>query len=162
GQDILYFRQSHRNLIEGLTFEGGKRQIKLWSRNLDEASVVIRNCTFRKSSSYAIDDQLRLDPAKEPRDWFHNVLEPYETTTNKKGLPILTAVDENKFPMCLFVSTGMCISNCVFEHCMQVMSVWADWALMVDCSIETNPDMSGPAILSGAALMLENVTGLGH
>ena len=161
-QDILYFRMSHRNLIEGITFEGGRRQIKLWSRNMDEARVVIRDCTFRNSSGYAIDDQLRIDPEAEPRNWYHNILEPYVTKTNEAGLPILTAVDESQYPMCLFVSTGMRISNCSFERCMHVLSVWADWALMEHCSIETHPDMQGPAILSGAALMLEEVTGLAH
>jgi len=161
-QDLLYFRMSHRNLIEGLTFEGGRRQIKLWSRNLDESRVVIRDCTFRNSSSYAIDDQLRFDPAVERRDWFLNILEPYLVKTNEAGLPILTAVDESRYPMSLFVSTGMRISRCSFQRCMQVMSVWADWALMDNCTLETHPEMSGPAILSGAALMLEEVTGLAH
>lgn len=77
-QDILYFRMSHRSLIEGLTFEGGRRQIKLWSRNLDEARVVIRDCTFRNSSSYAIDDQLRFDPEAERQNWYTNIVEPYQ------------------------------------------------------------------------------------
>ena len=159
-QDILYLRMAHRNLIEGLTFEGGKRQIKIWSRNTDQARVIIRNCTFRHSASCAIDDQLRIDPAAEPRNWYHNVLEPYTIATDGDGLPILTPIDETLYPMCLFVSTGMRISRCAFHECMQALSVWADWALMDHCTIETHPSMEGPAILSGAALMLEDVTGL--
>ena len=161
-QDILYFRLAHRNLIEGLTFEGGKRQLKLWSRNLDQARVVIRNCVFRESSSYAIDDQLRLDPEVEPKDWYRNVLEPYRLELREDGLPMLTPVDESRYPICLFVSTGMRISHCAFERCMRALSVWADLALMDHCTIETHPQMEGPAILCGAALMMEDVTGLGR
>ncbi|MFA5866134.1 MAG: SUMF1/EgtB/PvdO family nonheme iron enzyme, partial [Phycisphaerae bacterium] len=93
---------------------------------------------------------------------FLNILEPYLVKTNEAGLPILTAVDESRYPMSLFVSTGIRISRCSFQRCMHVLSVWADWALMEHCSIETHPDMRGPAILSGAALMLEEVTGLAH
>ena len=159
-RDILYFRLAHRNLVEGLTFEGGKRQLKIWSRNKDRARVTIRDCTFRNSSGYAIDDQLRIDPEAEPRNWYHNVLEPYAIEFRDDGLPMLTPVDESRYPMCLFVSTGMRISRCAFERCRQVLSVWADWALMDHCTIETHPDMDGPAIRCGAALMLEEVTGL--
>lgn len=160
-EDILYFQMAYRNLIEGLTFDGGRRQIKLWSRNMDQGHIVIRDCVFRNSSGYAIDDQLRSDMTKK-NDWCSNIVEPYAIRTDAQGLPRLTALDETQWPMCLFVSTCMRISRCSFQRCMHALSAWADFVLMDDCVIETHPDMAGPAILSGTALMIENLTGLAH
>ena len=155
-EDILYFRFAFRNLIEGLTFEGGKRQIKLWSNNLDTGHIIIRDCVFRNSSSYAIDDQLRKNP--KGKNWY-DLLEPFQVG-KKNGLPVLTPVEETQAPMFGYVSTCFRISRCSFQRCMNVLSGWADWILMDECTIETNPDMDGPAILTGGGLMLENITGL--
>jgi hypothetical protein len=95
-------------------------------------------------------------------DWSSNVVEPYRIDTDADGLPRLTALAETQWPMCLFVSTIMHIQNCTFRGCLQVLNGWADWMFMEGCTIETHPEMDGPAVRSGGALMLENVSGLGH
>ena len=161
-EDVLYFQRSFRNLIEGLTFDGGKRQIKLWSQNLDSAHIIIRDCVFKNAAGCAIDDQLRLDPASETKNWYNNVIEPYTISTNEDGLPELTPIDEEVLPMCVFVSTLMRISRCSFVRCQQVLSTWADWAFMHACTIETHPDMDGPAILVGGCLIMDDIQGMGH
>ncbi len=161
-RDILYLRKAHQILIEGLTFTGGRRQLKIWSKNTDRARITIRNCRFRDSAGVAIDDQLRLDPAVKPADWFTNVLEPFRIAARADGLPDLLPVDESSYPVCLFVSSAMRISGCSFLRCRQVLSVWADFAVMDACTIETHPDMEGPAILCGTALRIEDVDGLAH
>jgi hypothetical protein len=159
--DIFYFRRAHRNLIEGLTFVGGRRQIKVWSKNTDTSHIVIRDCVFQDSSGPAIEDWLYCDMTLK-NDWSSNVIEPYRIDTDSQGLPRLTPIDETQWPMCLFVSTLMHIHRCSFRGCMQVLNGWADWLFMDECSIETNPEMSGPVIRSGGALAMEKVTGLAH
>jgi len=161
--DILYFRLSWRHLVEGLTFDGGKRQIKLWSKNLDQGHVTIRNCVFKNSSGYAIDDQIHHIPDNDrAKSYFSNVIEPYVVGSDSTGLPLLTPVDEEEWPICGYVSTLMHITDCSFIRCMHVLSGWADWIVFENSSIETHPEMVGPAIISSASLMLENVTALGH
>ena len=161
-EDIIYFQRAHRNLVEGLTFEGGRRQIKLWSQNINTGHVIIRDCVFRNSSSYAIDDQIRKrKKTKNPYENLSDMVEPYGISTNAQGLPALVPIDESPLPNYPFVSSCMRISRCSFQRVMG-LSIWADWALMDDCTIETHPDRSGPVILSGGHLLLENVTGLAH
>ena len=160
-KDIMYIRYAYRNLIEGLTFEGGRRQIKIWSKNHDKAHIIIRDCVFRNSTGAAIDDQLRV-PFSYDSHFIEGIVEPYSIKTGESGLPLLTAVDEEPYKIAGYVSTTMRISRCSFENCMQALSIWADWSLVDDCVIETNPEMSGPAILTGGTLMLEKIRGLGH
>jgi hypothetical protein len=160
--DIFYFRLAYRNLIEGLTFEGGRRQLKIWTKNRDKAHIIIRDCVFRGSSDFAVDDQLRVNGEILRPDWSSHIMEPYHDLSDGAGLPLLSARDENQWRVCGYVSTGMRISRCVFKRCMGALSIWDDWALVDNCKIETNPDMSGPAILDGGTLILENIEGIGH
>ncbi len=161
-KDILYFRLAFRVLIEGMTFEGGRRQLKLWSRNLDTAHVIIRDCVFRNSTGYAIDDQIRKRKKTDnPYENLSDMVEPYEIGFDAQGMPKLTPIDESPLPHYPFVSTTMRITRCSFQKCMG-LSIWADWALLDDSAIETHPDMSGAAIISGGQLLLENVTGVAH
>ncbi|MBN8216285.1 MAG: hypothetical protein J0L75_06560 [Spirochaetes bacterium] len=161
--DLFYFRLAYRNLVEGLTFIGGNRQLKIWSKNRDKAHLTIRDCVFRGSAAAAIDDQLRvrLDPVRKV-DWGADIMEPYKIATNAEGLPILTPLDETQWTIASYVSTLMHVGRCRFEACAQALSSWADWALMDDCVIETRPGMEGPVILVGGTLLLENVEGLAH
>ncbi len=159
-KDILYLHRAYRNLIEGITFDGGKIQIKWWTENLDSAHIIVRDCIFKNSSSYAIDDRLRKD-TKSPA-WYAT-MKPYIIGNDNQGRITLTPDDSEKTaPPMGCNSTVARISRCSFINCMNVLSAWSDWLLMDDCTIETHPDMNGAAIISGGNLLLENVTGVAH
>lgn len=160
-KDIFYLHRAYRNLIEGITFDGGKIQVRWWTANADVAHIVIRDCIFKNSSSYAIDDRLRKDT--KPSAKWHETMAPYLIGKDNQGLPILTpSEDEKTAPPFGWNSSVARISRCSFVNCMNVLSVWSDWLLVDDCTIETHPDMNGAAIVSGGHLLLENVTGLAH
>jgi Concanavalin A-like lectin/glucanases superfamily/Pectate lyase superfamily protein len=161
-QDILYIRKAFRHLIEGLTFEGGRRQIKYWTQNRDKSRVTIRNCVFRNSTDFAIDDRLWVDPEKLRPNYYYDIIEPYFIMNKKNGLPYLSARDETQWRTCGYNSTSLRISGCSFENCMKVMTLWTDWGLVENCKIETHPDMKGPAIVVGGSVLFENIEGTGH
>ena len=160
-KDIFYLHRAFRNLIEGITFDGGKTQIRWWTENQNGGHIVVRDCFFKNSSSYAIDDVLRKD-TKPSAKWYETFV-PYLIGKDTQGLPFLTPNDAEKTaPRFGWNSSVARISRCSFVNCMNVLSGWSDWLLMDDCKIETHPDMEGAAILSGGQLLLENVTGLAH
>ena len=162
-RDIFYMRFAYRNLIEGLTFDGGRRQIKIWTRNKDKAQIMIRNCIFRASSGPAIDDQLRCDPRILRPNWGSDIMEPYFILPGSNGdLALLSSRDEKQWRIASYASTLFRITRCSFERCQQVMSVWADWTLFDNSKIETDPDMKGAAIIAGGTLLMENIEGLGR
>ena len=53
-KDILYCYWGYRVRISGIAFEGGKRQVLLYTGNNDIANLCIEDCTFRNSSGHAI------------------------------------------------------------------------------------------------------------
>ena len=162
--DVFYLNKTYRALIENITFEGGKRQLKIYNENLDTARITIKDCTFRNSASFAIEDILH-GPKKTPKaDYYYDpaaITPPYKIAMTN-GLPELTPVDESDAPIVYFNSTGTHITRCKFDKCMHVLNGQSDGTAMDNCAIETHPDMKGAAIFSGGILMLENITGLAH
>ena len=158
-KDIFYI-PGWRNLVEGLTFEGGKRHLRICTFNNDTGHIVIRNCTFRNSSSYAIDDRMWDGPNPA------NMKAPYNIGVDTNGLPVLTpAYDEEEYEKTRKHSgnsTIMVITGCVFDHCMRVLYGDTDEVRLDHSRIETHPEMQGAAIVVTAVMRIEDVTGLGH
>jgi len=152
-KDIIYIHWAFRNLIENITFEGGRRQLKLWTANSDSARVFIKDCKFRNSSSYAVECIMKGKSQKE-------MFVPYRIKT-VNGLPELTDRDESSHPY-WFNSTLIHITRCDFKNCIGVLYSNADGCNMDNCTIETHPDMKGAAIYNASLMKLENITGLAH
>lgn len=161
-RDVFYLHKTYRTLIENITFEGGKRHLKIYNENLDTARVTIKDCTFRNSSSFAIEDILHGPNGTPKTDYYYGTIVPPYKIEMTNGLPELTPVDESDAPIVYFNSTGTHITRCKFDKCMHVFNGQSDGSCMDNCVIETHSDMQGAAIFSGGILMLENITGLAH
>ncbi|MCF6176487.1 MAG: hypothetical protein L3J71_12065 [Victivallaceae bacterium] len=149
-QDIFYIHYGYRNSIENITFIGGKRQIKFFSRNYNRAQLLVRNCKFIDSSSYAIDDELKGVHYKK-------IIEPY-TVSWKNGLPYLTANAVDELPDVFYTSSMVHIDNCEFDNSMKVLRIFADWAVLSNSKIITNPAMKGAAIYARGVLKISNTS----
>ena len=148
--DIFYMHSGYRQSIENITFIGGKIQIKFFSKNLNRAQLLVRNCRFINSSSYAIDDALK--------GVYHTKLvAPYKVSW-QDGLPSLTAVEVDSLPDVYFTSTVMHIDKSEFINCMNVARVFADWATISNCKIVTNPGMKGAAIYARGVVKIKDTT----
>ena len=143
-QDILYFHHGYRQSIENLGFSGGQVQIKFFSRNKNRAQLLVRNCRFADSGSYAIDDSLK---------GVHHlkIVDPY-TLAWKEGVPYATRVDVEALPDIFFTSSILHIDQCEFIRCKNVARLFADWGTISGSRIVTHPEMAGAAIYSRGVL----------
>ncbi len=153
-KDIIYVAHGYRHIFENLSFEGGKRQIKFFTKNQDRSLLLVRNCNFSNSADYAIDDAMY--------GVHHSKIIPPYTVSFKDGLPELTANDVTNLPDIFYTSSLMHITGSTFKNCMKVLRAHADWGVMSNCKIETNPKMQGAAIYSRGVLKLKNIDGLAH
>jgi Pectate lyase superfamily protein len=149
-QDIFYIHYGYRNMIENITFIGGKRQIKYFSRNYNRAQLVVRNCKFIDSSSYAIDDALKGTHHSK-------IVDPY-IVSFKNGLPYLTVNPVDELPDIYFTSSVVHVNKCEFVNCMKVLRIFSDWAIVSDCKITTNPNMKGAAIYARGVLKVKDTS----
>jgi len=152
--DIFYIHNGFRHVVDNLNFEGGKRHIKFFTGNKDKSTLLVRNCDFHNSSSYAIDDALK-------GVHYSNIIPPYDVFM-QDGLPMLTTNEVDSLPDVFYTSSLLTVTDCRFYNCMNVLRAFADWGILRNCTIETNPDMKGAAIYSRGVLKLENVEGLAH
>jgi pectate lyase-like protein len=153
-KDIIYVAHGYRHIFENLSFEGGKRQIKFFTKNMDRSLFLVRNCNFSNSADYAIDDAMY-------GVHYSKIIPPY-TVSFKDGLPELTANNVANLPDVYFTSTLMHITGSTFKNCMKVLRAHSDWSVMDNCRIETNPAMKGAAIYARGVLKLKNINGLAH
>jgi hypothetical protein len=153
-KDIIYVANGYRHIFENLSFEGGKRQIKFFTKNIDRSFLLVRNCNFSNSADYAIDDAMY-------GTHYSKIVPPY-TVSFKDALPELAANNVADLPDIFFSSTLTHITGSNFKNCMKVLRAHSDWGVMDNCRIETSPEMKGAAIYSRGVLKLENVDGLAH
>jgi hypothetical protein len=147
-KDIFYIHYGFHQSIENITFSGGKIQVKFFSRNINRAQLLIRNCRFIDASSYAIDDSLK-------GVHYSKIVDPYVIEW-KNALPYATEVNVAALPDVFFTSTMLHIDNCEFINCMKVAYAFADWGVISNCKITTNPAMQGAAIYSRGVLKVKN------
>ena len=153
-KDIIYVANGYRHIFENLSFEGGKRQIKFFTKNIDRSLFLVRNCSFSNSADYAIDDAMY-------GVHYSKIVPPY-TVSFKNGLPELTANNVSDLPDIYFTSTLMHITGSNFKNCMKVLRAHSDWSIMDNCRIETNPAMKGAAVYARGVLKLRNINGLAY
>lgn len=153
-KDIIYVAHGYRHIFENLSFEGGRRQIKFFTKNADRSLFLVRNCNFSNSADYAIDDAMY-------GVHYSKIIPPY-TVSFKNGLPELTAKNLAGLPDVYFTSTLMHITGSSFKNCMKVLRAHSDWSVMDNSRIETNPAMKGAAIYARGVLKLRNINGLAY
>ncbi|MFA7232357.1 MAG: glycosyl hydrolase family 28-related protein, partial [Victivallaceae bacterium] len=149
-KDIFYMHHGYLQSVENITFSGGKIQIKFFSRNTNRAQLLVRNCRFIDASSYAIDDSLKgVHHSK--------IVDPY-TIEWKNALPYATEVNVDALPDVFFTSSILHIDNCEFVNCMKVARAFADWGIISNCKITTNPAMQDAAIYSRGVLKIKDTS----
>ncbi len=149
-KDIFYIHYGFHQTIENITFAGGKIQIKFFSRNINRAQLLVRNCRFIDASSYAIDDSLK--------GVHHSrIIDPYVIEW-KNSLPYATEVNVDALPDVFFTSTILHIDACEFINCMKVARACSDWGIISNSKITTNPAMKGAAIYSRGVLKIKDTS----
>ena len=147
-KDIFYIHYGFHQSIENITFTGGKVQVKFFSRNINRAQLLVRNCRFIDASGYAIDDSLK-------GVHYSKIVDPYVIEW-KDSLPYTTEVNVDALPDVFFTSTLLHIDDCEFINCMKVARAFADWGIISNCKITTNPEMKGAAIYSRGVLKVKD------
>ena len=147
-KDIFYMHYGYRQCVNNITFKGGKTQIKFFSRNFNRAQLLIKNCNFIDSSSYAVDDAL-----KGPHH--SKIVAPYKITW-KNSLPYATQVNVDQLPDIFYTSSILHINNSIFTNCMKAVRAFSDWGIINRCKITTNPKMQGAAIYSRGVLKIKD------
>lgn len=150
--DLVYCRIYRRILLNDLQFEGGNRQLHIWSRNWNASSVFINRCVFRKASGAAIEN-LSRQKTKSPEVMFSKkaveMIEPCEVSRDETGMPVLRSND-------LSGSTDWYSSNLIdvrdswFDRCGRAWVLDNDGAMFTDCRITVDPGSEGPVIVAGA------------
>ena len=149
-KDIFYIHYGYHQAIENIVFTGGKIQIKFFSRNINRAQLLIKNCRFVDASSYAIDDSLKgVHHSK--------IVDPYVIEW-KNSLPYATEVNVDALPDVFFTSTILHIDACEFINCMKVARACSDWGIISNSKITTSPAMKGAAIYSRGVLKIKNTS----
>ncbi len=145
-KDLLYGHRGYRSRIEGLTFEGGRRQVLFYTFNEDMTFISVSDCTFRNSSGYALWSHNYRNP--QGKDYFTITKGPYSVTW-EGDTPILTPEDETL--RYYANSTLMNVYDCRFENCAGVADAGTDGMEFRRCEFIMPEDFSGAAIKSGSS-----------
>lgn len=157
--DIFYFHRVVLAQVENLQFEGGAVQLHFWTNNRMAQLSVLR-CQFSNSAAAAIENlslTKRVDPGVEG---FKTTVPwaPYEVKW-EDGMPRLTKSDPANLST-WFNSTLVNIRHCNFDNAMQAMNIGGDTIAISDCTIQTNPQMEGAAILLSGRALLQRTKGV--
>jgi hypothetical protein len=144
-----------RMLFQNLTFEGGHRQLHLFTANSAGAHIVIRDCIFRNGGEFAISCVMRRP------DHLGESFGFYKQTKIGDGQYQYAFVSDQGQPLS-FNSTVLRVDRCRFERCMKVIQTNADMGTVSNCYIETHPEMQGAAIIAAGVTKLENIEGLAN
>jgi len=151
-RDILYCHWGFRVRVSGMTFEGGRRQLLLYTGNNDTANFCVEKCVFRNSSGPAIWSHNYRRPGG--RDFRTRTMGPYELAETPEG-PVLTPNDESQPHF--YHSTLAVVSNCRFEDCAAAVDMETDGEQLEDCVFTTRKIVRKPVFLGGARYI--NITG---
>ncbi|MCR5380945.1 MAG: glycoside hydrolase family 55 protein, partial [Lentisphaeria bacterium] len=92
-QDVLYSHWGYRVRVSNVTFDGGRRQLLLYTGNNDMANFCVEDCVFRNSSAAAIWSHNYRRPSGH--DFSTMTMGPY-TVENTPDGPKLTPNDESQ------------------------------------------------------------------
>ena len=141
-QDVFYLHQAYRMVLNNLTFQGGKRSLKIWTENTDTTMLTVEDCVFLDSSGYAVECTSRRNAAGE-------FVDRYEVGQDGS----LRYIEAGDTPF-YYNSTQLHINRCAFKNCMRFLNTSTDGCFVENCYMETNPDMEGAPIRNGGDLSI--------
>ena len=143
-QDILYSHWGYRVRISAVTFEGGRRQLLLYTGNNDMANFCVENCVFRNSSGAAIWSHNYRRPGGH--DFSTMTMGPYSVENTPDG-PKLIPNDETQ-PYFAH-STLAIVSDCRFEECTTAIDMATDGCQIERCSFVSTKPLTRPVFVGG-------------
>ena len=143
-KDILYSHWGYRIRVSGVTFEGGRRQLLLYTGNNDMANFCVENCVFQNSSGAAIWSHNYRRPGG--RDFSTMTMGPYSVENTPDG-PKLTPNDETQ-PYFAH-STLAVVSDCRFEECVTAIDMATDGCQIERCVYVSKKPLIQPAFIGG-------------
>ena len=143
-QDILYSHWGYRVRVSNVTFDGGRRQLLLYTGNNDMANFCVEGCVFRNSSAAAIWSHNYRRPGGH--DFSTMTMGPY-TVENTPDGPKLTPNDETQ-PYFAH-STLAIVSDCHFEECAMAVDMATDGCQLERCVFVTSKPLEQPAFVGG-------------
>ncbi|MBQ2336935.1 MAG: hypothetical protein II381_11515, partial [Victivallales bacterium] len=143
-QDVLYSHWGYRVRVSNVTFDGGRRQLLLYTGNNDMANFCVEGCVFRNSSAAAIWSHNYRRPGGH--DFSTMTMGPY-TVENTPDGPKLTPNDESQ-PYFAH-STLAIVSDCRFEECATAVDMATDGCQLERCVFVTSKPLEQPAFVGG-------------
>jgi hypothetical protein len=159
-KDSFYLQHALYNTIENLRFKGGKNQLHIWTRNLGEARVAIKDCAFSGSTSYAVECTSYVKRILEGDNWRNSApWAPYEVQM-ADGIAQLTPNASDNL-QAWFHSTLFEVTNCRFDNTAGAVHTNADVTVINQCRVTVNPQMQGAVFrLAGYMTLVDNLKGV--
>lgn len=142
-KEIFYFHSVTQFQVEGMRFKGGSNQLRFWTENIDCSQLIVTDCVFMQSGSYAVECLSFTQKRLQGEDWVNSKpWSPY-TLTWEGAKPILTpnSADNTGY---WNNSTIMTLDNCRFEDCMRAVASDCDGFSMRNCHVQVHPEADGP------------------
>ena len=164
-RDSFFFYWGKGLRIRNLTFEGGRKQVLIWTRN-DLASVRIENCHFRNAAcgleSY---NWTKTDPKIGKRQVCsqYSLLDKDGKEIGLKRVPVEQLrendvtngkIDPN--------STLWDVSDCTFRGCLKAADFSGDMAILRNSTFESVREMEGALIHFSTQARMNNLKILIH
>ncbi len=143
-RDILYSHWGYRVRVSNVTFDGGRRQLLLYTGNNDMANFCVEGCVFRNSSAAAIWSYNYRRPGGH--DFSTMTMGPYSVTSTPDG-PQLTPNDETQ-PYFAH-STLAIVSDCRFEECATAIDMATDGCQIERCAFVFSKPLTRPVFIGG-------------
>ncbi|HWL51908.1 MAG TPA: glycosyl hydrolase family 28-related protein [Chthoniobacteraceae bacterium] len=159
--DIFYFHGNTHHSVKGLSFVGGKVQLKFWTNNLGPAEISVLNCTFTRSLDYAVECQSYTETLfsgtahelNHTRPWAPYLVE-WEGTR-----PKLTPNTSGKLSE-WFNSTLLVLADSRFIDCAGAVNLQCDDIVLRDCRISGGGRPGQPLLnLPGGMTSIRNLKG---
>ena len=131
--DVFVVISGVRSQVNGLTFEGGRRQILEDTFNIESANVKIRDCVFRNSSAAAIESRVYRHPDEKGELVTIGNYRCDKGWTNWREDVRIDSPLRQSFNN----STLMMIERCFFKDCAQAANFGCDGGMMREVSVET-------------------------
>lgn len=149
GTDTFYCRRAYRLIAKGLTFVGGRDQLRQWTHNADRAYLHVTDCRFVKAAGTAL--------VSDSFKW-------YRGTDKDKRNPSCESVDAVRGANGLFTvtprleteltpynnSTLIIVENCRFDDNQTALYAYSDGVSVRECVFSAPENASKPQIRAGS------------
>lgn len=138
--DLFVITQAYRNYMQGVTLEGGARQVLIESYNNESANITLRDCVFRRAQRAAVDCHTWQLPQSgtRPRQEMVGTYRWNSVTGRYEKDPRMESPDLTGWAN----STLLTVESCRFEDCQLVSDTTPDGALFRDLKVTTSVSTS--------------------